>query len=150
MKKILSLTIGALLVGGMQVGITHELNEGDRIVWMVGDPQSTDPHWVPAPVYVIETDFVDNGELPHHELTITQYGNVSIPQGTPYDWVPLGTIQIKKQFESDWLFRESGYLTIFGFHEVNIEAGWVNIDSEFGTIIDGEEAKTIFIPAVCK
>ena len=150
MKKALVLCVASFLIGTATIGTDHTLNKGDRIVWMVGDPDETSEQWKPQPVYIMETNLITDDGFPYHELTITQYGFVASPAGTPYQWTQIGEIQIKKQFEGDWLFRESGYLTISGFHEVNIEAGWVNIDSEFGTIIDGEEAKTIFIPAVCK
>lgn len=146
--KWIPLLILPLLLGSATTGNDTVFYEGDRIVWMVGDPGETMEQWIPQPVYVMESSFITDDGFPYHELTITQYGNIADPPGTPYQWIPIGEIQIKKQFEGDWLFRESGYLTISGFNEVNIEAGWVNINSEFGTIIDGEEAHTIFLPCV--
>jgi len=85
-----------------------------------------------------------------HEFCIEQFGWISQGAGEPLYWVSMGKVCMTKQWASGWHFNEVPTLNISGFHEVNIEAGWVNIDSEFGTIIDGEEAKTIFIPAVCK
>ena len=85
-----------------------------------------------------------------HEFCIEQYGWFSQGGGEPYNWISMGKVCLEKQWGSTWLFSEVPTLNISGFHEVNIEADWVNIDSEFGTIIDGEKAKTIFLPAVCK
>ena len=83
-----------------------------------------------------------------HELCIEQFGWISQGAGEPYYWVSMGEVCLEKEWASGWMFNEKSTLNISGFHEVNISADWVNIDSEFGTIIDGEEAKTIFLPMV--
>jgi hypothetical protein len=86
-----------------------------------------------------------------HSLCIEQWGWGRQGGGDgPSVWESKGTVCIEKQWESNWGFVEVPTLNISGFHEVNIEAGWIHIDSEFGTIIDGEEAHTIFVPAISK
>ena len=145
MNKALVLCATALLIGA--IGTDYTAHEGDRIIWELGGEQ----------VYIIRAEKSEimcefcTAPVDKHELCIEQWGWILQGGGDgTYVRENKGTICIEKQWESGWQFNEVPTLNISGFHEVNIEAGWVNIDSEFGTIIDGEEAHTIFLPAVCK
>ena len=145
MKKVLILLVASMLIGAVQVGTEYVLHATDRIVWELDGEN----------VYILRAEKSEvmceycTAPVDKHELCIEQWGWILQGGGDGiYVWESKGTICLEKQWQSSWGFNEVPTLNISGFHEVNIDAGWVNIDSEFGTIIDGEEAKTIFLPAI--
>jgi hypothetical protein len=140
-KRIIVLSIGLVLIGAVVI------SDPEPIIIEIDGEQ----------VYVITVEKTQimcefcTAPVDKHKFCIEQWGWGRQGGGDgPYVWENKGTICMSKQWESSWGFNEVPTLNISGFHEVNIEAGWVNIDSEFGTIIDGEEAHTIFIPTICK
>ena len=148
MKVLPYILMLPILLGTVQTtGIDHTAYHGDRVIWEVNGDQA----------YIIETSYdmvmcdYCTAPVESHTLCIEQWGWDHLAGGDgPYVWNNKGTICLTKQWGSSWGFNEVSTLDISGFHEVNIEAGWVNIDSEFGTIIDGEEAHTVFLPCVTK
>ena len=147
MKKSIVLCAAFFIIGAVKIEATETiLYGGDRIVWEIDGEQV----YIISAQKTLEDCQACQAPVDTHRLCIEQFGWFSVGGGEPHYWVNMGTICLEKQWGDTWGFAEVPRLNISGFHEINIEAGWVNIDSEFGTIIDGEEAKTYFLPAVCK
>ena len=156
MKRILPLLMGAMLIGAIQYNDTV-LHNDDRIVWMLtapgdwGESEFFDEHAVyvlTAEVEVVPSRMeLSDDPIPEYRLCIQQYGWNTMWPGE-MTWGDRGKICLTKQYIAGFQGGEIPRLDISGWHEVNIDAGWINLNSEFGTIIDGEEAHTIFLPCI--
>ena len=155
MKKAIALgtALGVLATAATVAILPNDtvLHNTDRMVWVLdGTLGEEETYIIHTDAEMVMCEFC-TAPVYKHSLCIEQWGWIKQGGGDGvYVWEPKGEVCLDKQWASSWGFNEVPKLNISGFHEVNIDADKINLTSEYGVIIDGEEAHTIFLPAISK